>query len=81
MTKSIFSQTLSATTSLEFDSMKESQHADKNYMDWNEPSTSENSADFRPKFDFLKYMYAIHYRLERKLVGTTLNLKKGSKSI
>ena len=33
-----------------------------------------------PSFDFKKYMFAIHYKLERRLVGA-VNLKRGSKFI
>ena len=34
-----------------------------------------------PHFDFKKYLFSIHYRLERKLVGATYKLKKSSKFI
>ena len=65
--------------------------------DYNELSKFENDANMAiletseeeahgaktlPIFDFKKYMFSIHYRLERKLAGTTSSkLKKTSKFI
>ena len=72
MPKSIVSRTQTVYSTEEFDMQfhDEIEPDIVNIQNEIDQEQIDQNLDHCPIFDFKKYMYSIHYRLERKLIGT-----------